>query len=155
MDAISTKEFLEERENKLGAKIVWKSYSPWHASTLGLIREFGVFIYTDGKTLVFEDFEKTPTLMGIPVESLRKHKYEKYERLIDISTIIEVSTVTRSSAEASYRNNKDVTKKPNLFGKLFRKLVTKVKIDDGTVYFFELMDRADFENRIMNYKKGE
>ena len=155
MDAIGTKEFIEERENKLGAKLLWKTYSTWHASTFGLKREFGVFIYTDGKTLVFEDFEKTPTLMGIPVASLKKHEYKKYEVMLDISKIIEVETVTRSSAEVSTARMADKSKQPRLFGKLFRKLVTKVKLEDGTVYFFELMDRADFKNRILNYKKGE
>ena len=79
MDVLSTREFLEAREKKLGSAIIWKSYAVWYASINGDKREYGVFLYTDGKTLVFEDFERTPTLMGIPVASIKKEKYEKYE----------------------------------------------------------------------------
>ena len=155
MDAISTKEFIEIREAKLGSRITWRTYSTWHASTAGAKREFGVFLYTDGKTLVFEDFERTPTLMGIPVSSMRKEKYEKYEISIPILEIAEINRVTRSSAEASFSASSDRSKPAGAFSKAFRKLVTRVKLKDGTAYFFELIDHRGFKKQIEGYIKGE
>lgn len=155
MDVLSTREFLEERSKKLGGEIVWKGYAVWHATSTGDKREYGVFMYTDGKTLVFEDFERMPTLMGIPVNSIKRDKYEKYEVMIDLSDIKNIATVTRSSAESSYRNYRDASKEPSIFGKLFKKLVTKVLLKDGRAYFFELMDSKGFRNKIMEFKKGE
>ena len=155
MDVFSTREFLEAREKKLGSAIIWKSYAVWHASINGDKREYGVFLYTDGKTLVFEDFERTPTLMGIPVASIKKEKYEKYEVMVNISEIKDIYTVTRSSAESSVRNMRDASREPSFVGKLFKKLVTKVSLFDGRVYFFEMMDASGFKKKIMELKKGE
>ena len=155
MERESTELFLKERENKLGSPILWKSYATWHNSLRGEEKEYGVFVYTDGNTLVFKDFERTPTLMGIPVSAIKKAEYRKYEVLLSIKDIREISTVTKSSAMRSVRAGKKMTRKPNIMDKAFRKLVSMVEMDSGELYFFELMDRKEFENKIMDFRKGE
>lgn len=154
MDIENTKAFIEEREKRLGAKLKWRSYSTWYAHLDGEKREYGIFLYTDGKTIVIEDFERAPTLMGIIVPSMaKKEEYKKYEIEIDVMSICAVETVTRSSAESSIRNHKDRSKVANLFDRIFRKLVTRVKTVDGEVYFMEILNTKEFARKIEEFQK--
>ena len=44
-----TMEFIKEREEKLGAPMLWRSYATWYAEKGRERREYGVFVYTDGE----------------------------------------------------------------------------------------------------------
>ena len=72
-----------------------------------------------------------------------KPEYVKLEYSFPISDIKSVTQVTRTSAEKSMKLMTDKTQEAAAFGKLFRRLVTKVTLNDGSVIFFELMDHKD------------
>lgn len=154
MEDIDTKAFLKEREDKLGAPIVWKTYATFFAELCGEKREYGVFIYSDGKTLCIEDFERVPSIMGIVLPSKRnKEKYVKLEISIHISEIEDVNLVTRSSVDSSLKALQDKSKIASPLDKLLKKLVTKVKLKNGKTYFFEFMNHKDFKNWINREKE--
>ena len=150
-----SKNFLEKREEKLGSKILYKTYSVWYGDLFGEKREHGVFLYTDGTTLILEDFERTPTLLAIPVPALKKYqeKYTKLEVRIPIKEIKKIETVTKKSAEKSIKERKDFTKPANGLNKALKKLVTMIAMDNGQIYFLEIMNKKDFKNRLMSYKE--
>ena len=114
--------FIKEREEKLGAPLLFRTYSTWYGRIGKEEREYGVFLYTDGKTMVYEDFERNPQI---------------------------------ASAEKSMKLMTDKTQEAATFGKLFRRLVTKVTLNDGSVIFFELMDHKDFVRKINEYRRTE
>ena len=147
MEDVDTKSFLKEREDKLGAKITWKTYSTFFAELGREKRDYGVFVYSDGNTLNIEDFERVPSIMGIALPSRRKKEdYVKLEISLKLDDIESISLVTRRSADLSLSKIQDRTKLPSPLGKFFRKLVTKVKMKDGRVFFFELMSHKEFKN---------
>ena len=76
-----TLNFLKEREEKLGAKIKMRTYALFYLCSDGEKREYGVFLYTDGSTFIFEDFYRPPTFLGI---ELKKNE-------INISTMLQAS----------------------------------------------------------------
>ncbi len=149
----NAEDFLHSREERLGAPIVYKTYSTWFASIDGEEREHGVFVYSDGKTLVLEDFDRTPTLFGIPVKALKRNKYIKLEIKLPVSAIKRIETVTRYSAETSLKKGVDLTKEPNLLEKALRKLVTKITMDNESVYFIEIINKDEFIKTFENFKE--
>ena len=147
-DAIA---FIKEREEKLGGKILYRTYSTWYGRIGKEKREYGVFLYTDGKVFVYEDFERNPMIMGIPLPVKNKEKYVKMEHSFPVSSIVSIERVLRSDAERSVKLGSDFTKAPGLFGKAFRKLVTKVTLKDGSILFFEFMDHMEFVRIIQKF----
>ena len=147
--------FIKEREEKLGAPLLFRTYSTWYGRIGKEECEYGVFLYTDGKTMVYEDFERNPQIMGIPIRQKNKPEYVKLEYSFPISDIKSVTQVTRASAEKSMKLMTDKTQEAAAFGKLFRRLVTKVTLNDGSVIFFELMDHKDFVRKINEYRRTE
>ena len=67
-----TLEFIKEREEKLGGSLLLRTYATWFAEVWGERREFGVFMYSDGKVLVMEDFFRPATLLGYDLETKRE-----------------------------------------------------------------------------------
>ena len=145
--------FLKEREERLGARIIYRTYSTWYARIGHEKREYGVFLYTDGHTIVFEDFDREPQLLGIPLRRKDKTRYEKLEVSFPVTAICSIDRVSLSDASDSFDNGRDTTRSAGALAKAFRKLVTKVVLDDGTVMFFELIDHKDFKKRITEYMK--
>ncbi len=148
--------FLEEREKKLGGKIIWKTYSTWFAELGGERREYGVFLYTDGLTLMIEDFFKPSTVFGYRIstksEKEREKNYVKLEIPVELRMGVEVDYCSRRSAEKSLKTLNDVSKRATLFNKIFTKNCTRLKAG-GRVFFFELPSFAEFKKVIE--KKGE
>lgn len=135
-----TEAFLNVRREKLGGELIYRSYATWYGRSDGDKREFGVFIYSDGRTLVLEDFERTPTILGIRYTPKKKSEYRKLEIFIPADSITGIDRITRRSAELSVMDGKDRGKVINLFAKLFKKTVTRVALEDGTAYYLEIAD---------------
>ncbi len=153
MDTADTVAFLKEREEKLGSPIVYKTYTPWFARLGGERRDWGVFLYTDGKTIIYEDFEREPMILGIPIPGKKKEKYTKLECSFPVSSVVSIDCVTRTSAEDSLSRGHDVSKAATVFGKAFRKLVTKVTLSDGRILFFETMNHKEFSAMMEKFQK--
>lgn len=153
MDSQETMLFLKEREERLGAKIIYRTFSTWYARIGHEKREYGVFLYTDGRTIVFEDFDREPQLLGIPLKRKNKEKYEKLEVSFPVTAIRSIERVSLSDASDAFDRGRDTARSAGVLARAFRKLATKVVLDDGTVMFFELMDHKDFERRMAEYAK--
>lgn len=147
--------FLKEREERLGAKIKFKTYATYYCEVGNEKRENGVFLYTDGKTLVLEDFERVPSIFGIriPLSNSKKPKYEKLIIDIPISSISQIETVTFKDAEKSFKAKTDVSKRITLFDKAIKRLVTKITLDSKRIIFIELIDKKTFKKIIMDFKE--
>lgn len=143
-----TEAFIREREEKLGGKLIYRSYATWYGEASGNEREYGVFLYSDGNTLVIEDFERTPTLFGIKLKPRVKREYIKLEIFIPIKDIKDIDKITRTSAEKSIKAEKDLGKVANLFDKIFRKTVIRVILNNDDAYYFEIPDCKILEKLI-------
>lgn len=154
MDDIDTREFIQEREDRLGGKLTLRTYCTFFAELGGEKREYGVFLYSDGKTLVLEDFERVPSIMGIPLtyNKKKKEEYVKLERMWDINEIQSIDQVPRTAAESSLKRIQDVSKPANAFDKAFKKLVTRIKLVDGQVLYLEMMSHKDFASWVEKNK---
>lgn len=148
--------FIEEREKKLGGKLIYRAFATWFAEIGGERREYGVFLYSDGKTLVIEDFFRPGTILGYRVnsksEKKREEEYVKMEITLPLEDVTEIDYCSRRSAEKSLKTLNDVSKRATLFNKIFTKTCTKVKCKDR-VFFFELPSFKEFINLVN--KKGE
>ena len=144
METDDTITFLKEREARLGAPIIYRTYSTWFARLGGEKREYGVFLYTDGQTMVYEDFDRPPMILGIPIHRKNKEPYVKLEDSFPLASIISIDRVTKNAAERSMVRGHDTASSASLLSKAFRRLVTKVTLSDGSVMFFELMDHKGF-----------
>ena len=74
-----TLKVLKEREEKLGGRMKMRTYALYYLSGDGEKREYGVFIYTDGSTFIFEDFYRPPTFLGIEIKRKDKDLGEAVE----------------------------------------------------------------------------
>ena len=152
-DSKDTIEFLKEREAKLGHPLRFRTYSTWFAKLGGEKREWGVFLYSDGITMVYEDFDREPTVLGIPIKRKNKEEYIKLEASFPVKDIKDISLVPRTAAEASFKMAKDLSKSAGSFSKLLRRTVSKITLEDGTIYFMELMDHKGFIKLIKEFQK--
>lgn len=153
MDTEDTTAFLKEKEERLGAKIRFKTYSTWYGEIGGEKREWGVFLYSDGKVFILEDFNREPSILGFKITEKKNNDYVKYERTFLVSQIVDILQVTRNSAEKSVTLERDFSKPANLFAKAVQKLVTKVVLDDGSILFFEMMSHKDFMKTVAEFQK--
>ncbi len=143
-----TAAFIKEREDKLGGKLIYRSYATWYGEANGNEREYGVFLYSDGNTLVIEDFERTPTLFGIKLKPRTNKEYTKLEIFIPLSMIKAIDKITRASAEKSLKAEKDLGKEANLFDRIFKKTVIRVNLENSDTYYFEIPDFKQLEKLI-------
>lgn len=148
-----TLEFLKEHEEKIGSKILWKTYATFYGEINGNKREYGVFLYTDGINLYYEDFYRPPMLLGIPLRKRKSADYTKMEGLIPIEEIESITLVTQSSAIKSLRDCKDKSKKANPFDRALRKLFSRIETNRGRIYFMEIIEPKKFADMVFNYKK--
>ncbi|MGE4583814.1 MAG: hypothetical protein AB7C91_04130 [Sphaerochaeta sp.] len=150
--------FIEELEKKRGAPLTWRTYATWYGNNQGIMREFGVFLYRSGNSLYFEDFERTPTLFGINIRQKRpKEPFIKYEGSFSLDEVRETRPVAKSLAWKVIQGRRsDVTlQQATFWDKTFRQIVEMVIMKDGTVHFFELMDRKQFINELQIRNKEE
>ncbi len=148
--------FIEEREKKIGGKLIYRTYATWFAELGRERREWGVFLYTDGKTLMIEDFYRPSTVLGYEINSRsekeRKANYVKLEIPLLLSDVTEVDYVSRPSAEKSLKTINDVSKSATLFNKIFTKNCVKLKVGER-IFFLELPSYREFKNLIDKNKE--
>ena len=65
MEINDTAQFIKEREERLGSRIRYRTYCTWYARIGHEKREYGVFLYTDGRTMAYEDFDREKLRRGI------------------------------------------------------------------------------------------
>ena len=135
--------FLREREQRLEGRMKYRTYSLYYGSNSGESREYGVFLYTDGETFIFEDFDRPPQVMGIEIKRKNQPEYIKMEHTFTRSEVDDIETVTRQSALDAVKYGSQAKPVSGLMAKL-RKTLTEVTLKDGTKYYFELMDPEVF-----------
>ena len=147
--------FLKEREERLGAKIIYRTFSTWYARIGHEKREYGVFLYTDGHTVVFEDFDREPAILGIPIRrgKPRGEVYKKLEVSFPISDIRDISQVTWSSAVKAARCGRDISKSANWFDRIFRRILTKLSLNDGTIIYIEPFNHTELVSKIKEFRE--
>ncbi len=145
------KAFIEEREKKLGGKLIYRAFATWFAEIGGERREYGVFLYSDGKTLIIEDFFRPGTILGYRVNSKserkREEEYVKMEIALPLEDVTEIDYCSRRSAEKSLKTLNDVSKRATLLNKIFTKNCTKLKVGKR-VFFFELPSFTEFKKLV-------
>ena len=153
-----TLEFIKEREEKLGGQLLLRTYATWFAEVGGERREFGVFLYSDGKTLVIEDFFRPAKVLGYEIETKREKErrkdYKKMEIFIPIEDIASVDLVTKRKAETALKTgNTDIISAGGV-SKLLCRTVTMIKTGNRT-FFFEIPDYKKFYDEINRFKNKE
>ncbi len=148
-----TIDFLREREEKLGSKIRYKTYCTWYGRLGHEIREYGIFLYTDGKTVIYEDFDREPMIMGIPIKRKNKEKYEKLEVSFPVSSLESITQVTWASAARSLENEKDLSVTPSGLSRAVRRLATKLVLSDGTVIFLETLKHKEIAEAFKGFRE--
>ncbi|NBK21849.1 MAG: hypothetical protein EOM68_07470 [Spirochaetia bacterium] len=139
--------FIAELETRRQAKITWKTYATWYGNNHAISREFGVFLYRCEDTFFFEDFERNPSMFGISLKSKKKKEaFSKYEGFFALGDVVSTRQVVKTQAQkvANSVLKTDDLSVVNLFDRVFRQLVEMVTLKDGSVHFFELIDRKAF-----------
>ena len=153
-----TLEFIKEREEKLGGQLLLRTYATWFAEVGGERREFGVFLYSDGKPLVIEDFFRPAKVLGYEIETKREKErrkdYKKMEIFIPIEDIASVDLVTKGKTETALKTgNTDIISAGGV-SKLLCRTVTMIKTGNRT-FFFEIPDYKKFYDEINRFKNKE
>lgn len=139
--------FLAELEAKRQAPIRWKTYATWYGNNQGISREFGVFLYRCEDTFYFEDFERNPSMFGIALKSKKKGApFVQYENSFALTDVLSTRSVTKALALKVTQGIKKAEELPtaHTLDRIFRQLVEMVTLKDGSVHFFELIDRKAF-----------
>lgn len=139
--------FIAELESRHQAKITWKTYATWYGNNHEISREFGVFLYRCGDTFFFEDFERNPSMFGISLKPKKsKQPFQKYEGSFSLDELGTTRQVVKAQALKVTQGLKKTDDLPsaNLLDRIFRQMVEMVILKDGTVHFFELIDRKAF-----------
>lgn len=139
--------FIAELETRHGGPVGWRTYATWYGNNQGVFREFGVFFYWCEGRFHFEDFERTPSLLGITLKPRRaKAPFIKYEGSFSSADVVLTRPVPKSVAQRTTINSavSERIREVNLLDKLFRQMVEMVVLSDGTIHFFELMNRREF-----------
>lgn len=139
--------FIAELESRHGGPVGWRTYATWYGNNEGVIREFGVFFYWAVDQFHFEDFERTPSILGISLKPKRpKQKFIKYARSFTSSDVVLTRPIAKSVAtkviEGKWSGER--IRETNFLDKIFRQMVEMVVLTDGTIHFFELMNRKEF-----------
>ena len=137
--------YLKGLEEKRGGKLTWRTFSTYYANNNKIVRDHGVFLYEVNNHYWYEDFEHTAQIFGIP---LRKPKnaepYVKFESDFGPEDVKSIRTVTKKAATDYCKGYKkyEKLKTASFFAKMFCQCVTEFALKDGTVLFFELMDKT-------------
>ncbi len=139
--------FIAELETRRQAKISWKTYATWYGNNREISREFGVFLYRCEETFFFEDFERNPSMFGISLKSKKKQApFVKYEGFFLLEDVVSTRQVVKTHAQRVTEGTRTTDELPtvNMLDRIFRQLVEMVTLKDGSVHFFELIDRKAF-----------
>jgi hypothetical protein len=150
-------QFIGNLEARFDGPVGYRTYSTWFASDDGLIREYGVFLYEINGILHFEDFERKPSILGFSLKPSKKQKpYEKMERSFALEDIRNIDIVARSAAQSVAQGVKPVDSiaPATLLQKLVSRLVTRVELQDGPTYFFELINYKTFVQAVKEGTHG-
>lgn len=150
--------FIAALETRHEAPLTWKTYATWYGNNHEVFREFGVFFYRCKNSFYFEDFERNPTMFGISLKSKRaKTPFNKYEGSFSLEEVEDTRPIPKTLAAKIIQGRRDIAsvRHPNLLDKLFRQMVEMVTLKDGTVHFFELMNRKQFVNELQQSNKEE
>ena len=143
--------FLEELESRHGAPVGWRTYATWYGNNHSVFREFGVFFYRCEGHFYFEDFERSPSLLGISLKPKKaKAPFVRFEGSFSASDVVMTRPVPKNMARQII-DGKRVSERirdVNIVDRLFRQMVEMVVLTDGTIHFFELMARKDFIDQI-------
>ncbi|MFA6681058.1 MAG: hypothetical protein WCS35_03415 [Sphaerochaeta sp.] len=140
-------DFIAELETRRQAKILWKTYATWYGNDRGISREFGVFLYRCEDTFFFEDFQRNPSMFGFSLKSKKKDvPFIKYEGTFALEDVTSTRQVVKAHAQKVTEGIKTIQELPEatMLDRIFRQLVEMVVLKDGSVHFFELIDRKDF-----------
>ena len=143
--------FIAELEQKHQGVITWRTYATWYGNDREILREFGVFLYRCNDTFYFEDFERNPSMFGISLRSKKKKEpFQKYEGSFSVSEVASTRQVCKTQAQKVIQGLKshDTLALANIFDKIFRQMIEMVTLKDGTVHFFELIDRKTFVEQL-------
>jgi hypothetical protein len=147
-------QFIQELESRFNGPLTYRTYSTWFASSEGLVRDFGVFVFKINDVFHYEDFERNPSMFGFALKPSKKQKpYVKMEGSFTAEDVINISTVTKNAALAcanGYLKAEDIPQ-ASLLKKFFSRLVSKVELKGGTTLFFEFINQKEFANAL----KGE
>lgn len=150
--------FIAELETRHEAPLTWKTYATWYGNNHEVFREFGVFFYRCKNAFYFEDFERNPTLFGINLKPKKaKGPFIKFEGSFHLDEVQDTRPIPKTLAFKIIEGRRDVTsvRNPNLLDRTFRQMVEMVTLKNGTVHFFELMDRKQFVKELQNGNKEE
>lgn len=150
--------FISELETMHEAPLTWKTYATWYGNNHEIFREFGVFFYRCKNSFYFEDFERNPALFGITLKSKKaKGPFIKYEGSFSLEEVAESRAIPKTLALKIIQGRREAAsvRNLNIFDKVFRQMVEMVTLKNGTVHFFELMDRKQFENELQHINKEE
>lgn len=152
MASTNEKEFIAEIEARLGSKLGWRTFATWFGGP-GIVREYGVFLATAGGQIYFEDFERLPQILGYTIKSDKTPKYEKYSKTISANDVKAVTRVRKADAAANCRSSSPRALPPaGAFAKAFSQMVTQVEMNDGTIWYFELISHPEFEKALEKAK---
>lgn len=149
--------YLKGLEEKRGGPLEWKTFSTFYANNNGIIRDHGVFLYEVNNQYWYEDFEHTAQIFGIPLKKPKNAQpYVKFEAWFSPKSVTRIRTVKKKSAIAFCKGYKkyEKLKEANLFDKIFCQCVTEFALNDGTMLFFELMDKT-LSDKINTFKIKE
>ncbi len=139
--------FIAELESKRQASISWKTYATWYGNNRGISREFGVFLYRCDVSFFFEDFERNPSMFGISLKPKKtKATFVKYEDSFSLHDVTSTRQVTKKHAQKVTEGllSSEEIPEANILDRVFRQLVEMVTLKNGSVHFFELIDRKAF-----------
>ncbi|MFA5570975.1 MAG: hypothetical protein ACOX0W_06570 [Sphaerochaetaceae bacterium] len=145
-----SEQFLAKLEEQYGGSIEYRTFSTWFASSDGTHREFGVFLFEINNTYYYEDFERRPSILGIALKpGKRQPVYVKLEGSFKAEDIKHIKTVTKKEALAVVAQKREPTnlKEASFIERVFSQLVSAVEFNDGSVLFFELMNKKEFIQR--------
>lgn len=151
-----TRQFLAEREQRFGGKIVWRAFSLFYGDSEGNIRENGVLVFQIGNTFYYEDFEKTQNnILGIKVEPKNKTEYVKFEGSFKAINVRGIDYVKRSDAINYIKGKTQKVRTVSAAARFFKEVVMSIEFEDGTMKFFEVSGsefRQLIEMEINKYK---
>lgn len=150
MESREAQDFTRNLEDRLGRRIVWRTFATWYGSNEGIVREYGVYLCTlDDGSIYLEDFERLPQILGYQIRSRNTPKYEKYSLLLSPGSVRSVSRVVKKQAAASClaASRIPLASAGRLATALFP-IVTQLETEDGRCLYFELIDHKAFMRAI-------
>jgi hypothetical protein len=147
-----TDKFKLSREEQFGGRIHFMTYASFIGkASSGKVLKVGGIIFAINETLHFEDFEKTPALMGIMTQ---RSDYIKTEFSIDLDEISIVKEIKEKDALQCINGTMDeneILPAPNGFASLFSTRVIQVITENEPSLFFDFLNKEGFINLINEY----